>query len=67
LCNHPKTKVDVIGCLSKISRDDILTEKRPPRISKQCRAQLKFEMLQKHSNIKLNPLLVRSAFIAAMF
>ena len=59
LCQRPKTKMEVISCLSKITRDDILTEKRPPRISKQCRAQLRFELLQKHSNIKLNPKLVK--------
>lgn len=54
LCLHPKSKADVVGCLSKIARDDILTDTRPKSISPPCRAQLRFQVLQKHSDIKLN-------------
>ena len=50
-----KTKADVISCLSEIVRNDILTEKEPKTISSQCRNQLQFQLLQKHTNIKLNP------------
>ena len=52
----PKKKEDVIRCLVEAVATDTVEEQKH-RISKDCRAQLKFELLQKHSNIKLDPAL----------
>jgi Golgi apparatus protein 1 len=57
---EPKTKADVVGCLSTIARDDVIQDRNPKTLSKQCRVQLKFQLLQKHSNIKLNDKIVSS-------
>nr|CAB3249303.1 Golgi apparatus protein 1 [Phallusia mammillata] len=54
----PKSKADVILCLSKNVRDIKLVG-GPHKVSEKCRAQLTVENLQmkieKHENIKLNP------------
>ena len=53
---RPTKKQDVIQCLVEaVATDTVESEKH--RISKDCRSELKFEMLQKHSNIKLDPAL----------
>ena len=44
-----------MACLSEIARNDILTEKEPKTLSNNCRKQLQFQLLQKHSSINLNP------------
>ena len=55
-CDHPTKKQEVIVCLVEaVALDTVEGEKH--RISKDCRAELKFELLQKHSNIKLDPAL----------
>ena len=33
-------------------------EGQPNNVSAECKAELKFELLQKHSNVKLNPSIV---------
>ena len=53
---RPKKKQDVIQCLVEAVATDTVEESKH-RISKDCRSELKFEMLQKHSNIKLDPAL----------
>ena len=50
-----RTKAEVVACLSEIARNDILTEKEPKTLSNNCRKQLQFQLLQKHSSINLNP------------
>ena len=52
------TKSDLIACLSEIARNDVINDKKPRTISAKCRSQLKFQLLQKHTNIKLNPRVV---------
>jgi len=53
---RPKKKQDVIGCLVLLVANDTVEESKH-RIKKACRAELKFELLQKHSNVKLDPVL----------
>ena len=53
---RPTKKQDVIQCLVEIVAADAVEDVKH-RISKDCRAELKFELLQKHSNIKLDPAL----------
>ena len=54
------TKSDLIACLSEIARNDVINDKKPRTLSAQCRGQLKFQLLQKHTNINLNPRVVSS-------
>ena len=59
-CNpKPKKKEEVIRCLVEAVATDTVEEGKH-RISKECRARLSFEQLQKHSNIKLDPVLAES-------
>jgi len=53
---RPKKKQDVIGCLVLFVANDTVEESKH-RIKKACRAELKFELLQKHSNVQLDPVL----------
>ncbi|CAL4172191.1 unnamed protein product, partial [Meganyctiphanes norvegica] len=55
-CNNPKpkTKLDVLDCLSTSVREDILKEVKP-RISRSCRQQLRQQLLQRHEAISLDP------------
>lgn len=53
-CKGPKNKQEILECLSKIVLNDTILEQKP-RVRKACRAQLKFELLQKHSSLKLDP------------
>lgn len=53
----PQSKAEVLRCLSDIIQEDFIINKKP-RIPKPCRMELKFNLLQKHSDIKLNPNLV---------
>eukprot|EP00092_Neocalanus_flemingeri_P071922 GFUD01088424.1.p1 GENE.GFUD01088424.1~~GFUD01088424.1.p1 ORF type:complete len:1134 (-),score=335.63 GFUD01088424.1:2263-5664(-) len=53
---RPKKKQDVIECLVLAVASDTAEEEKH-RIKKACRAELKFELLQKHSNVKLDPVL----------
>ena len=53
---RPTKKQDVIQCLVEAVATDAVEDVKH-RISKDCRAELKFELLQKHSNIKLDPAL----------
>lgn len=62
--NVPKTKADVIECLSEIARNDVLFDKPEKTLSPSCQAQLKFELLQKHSSIKLNPKILNKCKMA---
>ena len=55
-----RSKADIVGCLSEIARNDVLTEKDPKTLSVPCLNQLQFQLLQKHSSIKLNPKVARS-------
>jgi len=57
-CHNPRPtkKQDVIQCLVEAVASDAVDDVKH-RISKDCRAELKFELLQKHSNIKLDPAL----------
>jgi len=57
-CNNPKPKKkqEVIQCLVEAVASDTVDELKH-RISRECRDKLKFESLQKHSNIKLDPVL----------
>ena len=53
----PRTKADVLQCLTYEIETGML-EDRQIRVSDKCRAELKFELLQKHSSIKFDPVLV---------
>ena len=57
-CNNPKPKKkqEVIQCLVETVASDTVNDAKH-RISRDCREKLKFEALQKHSNIKLDPAL----------
>ena len=50
----PKKKADVVSCLVMlISNDTVLEQKH--RVKKSCRAEVKFELLTAHSNLKWDP------------
>jgi Golgi apparatus protein 1 len=56
---RPKKKLEVVGCLvAIISKDTMMEEKQ--RVKKACRDQIKFELLQKHSSIKLDLVLAEA-------
>ena len=58
---RPTKKEHVISCLVEtVAADAVSEEKQSNRISKACRAELKFELLQKHSSAKLDPDLERA-------
>ena len=58
----PKGKADIMQCLVAAIEADMLDidrkEGQPDNVSPACKAELKFELLQKHSNVKLNPSIV---------
>ncbi|ELT94856.1 hypothetical protein CAPTEDRAFT_177499 [Capitella teleta] len=54
-CRGMKKKADVVSCLSKTVRDDILQDASSHRISERCRAELRYQLQQRSSNIKLDP------------
>ena len=58
----PKGKADIMRCLVAAIEADMLDidrkEGQPDNVSPACKAELKFELLQKHSNVKLNPSIV---------
>jgi Golgi apparatus protein 1 len=56
-CCRTQSKLDVLMCLTESVQSDLM-EDRPPKVSERCRAQLKFELLQKHADIKLDKKLV---------
>jgi len=56
---RPKKKQDVIGCLVLLVATDTVEEDKH-RVKKACRAELKFELLQKHSNLKFDPVLEKA-------
>ncbi|XP_033755348.1 Golgi apparatus protein 1-like [Pecten maximus] len=58
-CKGRKTKFDVVSCLSEHVRNDTVIEKKH-RISKVCRKQLRFEVLQRGEKIDLDPELKRA-------
>ena len=47
---------DVIECLSKRVRDDVLQDDKP-QVSRGCRQQLRQQISQRHENIKFDPIL----------
>ncbi len=51
----PSSKADIIQCLSEIARNDVIQEKTPRTLAEACSSQLKFQLLQKHTSINLNP------------
>ncbi|TRY79671.1 hypothetical protein TCAL_13427, partial [Tigriopus californicus] len=57
----PQSKLEVLRCLSNIIQQDFITNS-VPRIPKACRMELKFNLLQKHSDIKLNPNLAKNCY-----
>ncbi|OWF45073.1 Golgi apparatus protein 1-like [Mizuhopecten yessoensis] len=53
-CKGKKSKYDVVACLSEHVRNDTVIEMKH-RISKVCRKQLRFEVLQRGEKIDLDP------------
>lgn len=53
----PKSKAEVLTCLSQEIQKNYL-ENAPQAVSERCRKELKFELLQQHSDIKLNKAMV---------
>ena len=51
---RPKKKADVVSCLVMLVSNDTVMENQH-RVKKDCRAELKFELLSEHSNLKLDP------------
>ena len=54
------SKWEMIDCLSEIVAQDVLDEKRTNnfesrKVSESCQNELKFQLLQKHSDVELNP------------
>lgn len=56
LCNNIKTKWQVVACLSEIVTNDTLSD-RTQKVSKECRNQLRVELIQRDENIHLDPAL----------
>ena len=57
-CAKSKSKKEVVDCLSKRVRDDLLQDDRP-QISRLCRAQLRNQLLQRHTTTRMDPELRR--------
>lgn len=67
-CSKDRKKSKIVACLSEIivsdamnraaASDDVDTNSNPPAISIACQAEVKFQLLQKHSSLNLNPLVV---------
>ncbi len=55
---RPRSKLEVLSCLSETVQSDLIEEVEH-RVSRACRQELRFELLQKHDDIHLNPKLVR--------
>ena len=56
-CKQVKNKRDVIECLSKKIRSDILNDDKP-QVSRGCRQQLRLQISQRHENVdKFDPVL----------
>ncbi|GAB1597551.1 Golgi apparatus protein 1-like [Argonauta hians] len=53
-CKNKKTKPDVIACLSEHVRNDTLLDEKH-RIDKDCRHQLRVELLQRSESLNLDP------------
>jgi len=51
---RPKKKADVVSCLVMLVSNDTVMDNQH-RVKKDCRAELKFELLAEHSNLKLDP------------
>ena len=51
---RPKKKADVVSCLVMLVSNDTVMDTEH-RVKKDCRAELKFELLAEHSNLKLDP------------
>lgn len=62
LCKASTTKTEVVSCLSLAVRDDTLAD-RPQRVSKECRHQLRVELIQRNEDIHLDPELERACKI----
>jgi len=56
---RPKKKADVVSCLVMLVSNDTVMENQH-RVKKDCRAELKFELLSEHSNLKLDPKLAEA-------
>lgn len=59
LCKNVRTKGEVVACLSEAVRNDTL-DARKQRVSKECRQQLRVELLQRNENFELDPKLVEA-------
>eukprot|EP00057_Strongylocentrotus_purpuratus_P032550 XP_788026.3 PREDICTED: Golgi apparatus protein 1 [Strongylocentrotus purpuratus] len=59
LCKGSRDKPSIINCLTLAVRDSVLQQKEPP-VDPECRSQLKFELLQRNENIKLDPELMKA-------
>ena len=71
-CNkyRRKSKLKVVACLSEIIVRDAMNQaaasndidiKTSQSVSSACQAEVKFQLLQKHSSIELNPLVVSNS------
>ena len=60
----PTTKQAVLECLTAEVQADLLNDTSTPRVSLECRSELKFQLLQKHANIRLNPKVVSAHYPA---
>ncbi|XP_078689885.1 Golgi apparatus protein 1-like isoform X5 [Branchiostoma floridae x Branchiostoma belcheri] len=56
-CRNIKNKADLVSCLSEIVRNDTLMENKH-RISKDCRGQLRVELLDRGEDVRLDPKLM---------
>ncbi|XP_064467389.1 Golgi apparatus protein 1-like [Ornithodoros turicata] len=56
-CKHVKTKAEVVSCLSQLVLEDVTSDKASsqPRVSENCRRQLRVELFQREENIRLDP------------
>ncbi|XP_035678241.1 Golgi apparatus protein 1-like isoform X7 [Branchiostoma floridae] len=58
-CRNIKNKADLVNCLSEIVRNDTLMENKH-RISKDCRGQLRVELLDRGEDVRLDPKLMQA-------
>ncbi|CAH1270214.1 GLG1 [Branchiostoma lanceolatum] len=57
-CRNIKNKADLVNCLSEIVRNDTLMENKH-KISKDCRGQLRVELLDRGEDVRLDPKLMQ--------
>jgi len=61
-CKGKTAKYEIVHCLAAVNVHDVVND-QPHRLHTKCRQELKYELLQQHSSLELNPLLANACKI----